>query len=429
MAMLHDDDHICKHCNKKTPHIHHCTPAEEAKRYTCGFCGTENVNHRHMCKEKLNNEEIGELDLIRKIGNEISYGPESVFTQKKVIEGILGIDDLRNIPDEICSVLFPLVKDGEEEGPIFEPWPPEDYEPVVAPEEPEVAPEEPKKEPEEESTTTLTLYTPPRVNIPVDPVPEQNSQAPCIVAVIAAIIGILIVLFLAFNLGQWLTRDETEPASFVSLRDTAGENTPITPPNIHETQTALAIEVRLIVEGTATANVTPTPNETETHATAVEIAKVTLTAIQAAIPTATPIPTSTPTITPIPTETPTPTNTPTPTITPTPTMTPSPTPTPLGVEGVYEDERISMEMYEVEYNVLYNVKGVVAYTGILLRFRFTNHTDEVFNLNYGYNNIKVVDDLGRKYSNFKWASVKTGNYFARNIVQPNAPYKFSVPYG
>ncbi|UYP46202.1 hypothetical protein NEF87_002487 [Candidatus Lokiarchaeum ossiferum] len=55
MAMLHDEEHICKHCNKKTPHIHHCTPVEEAKRYTCGFCGTENINHRHMCKEKLNN--------------------------------------------------------------------------------------------------------------------------------------------------------------------------------------------------------------------------------------------------------------------------------------------------------------------------------------------------------------------------------------
>jgi hypothetical protein len=53
MTMLFDDEHICKHCNKKTPHLHHCTPAEEAKRYTCKYCGTEKINHRHMCKEKL----------------------------------------------------------------------------------------------------------------------------------------------------------------------------------------------------------------------------------------------------------------------------------------------------------------------------------------------------------------------------------------
>lgn len=53
MAMLYDDEHICQHCQKRTPHIHHCTPVEEAKRYTCKYCGTENINHRHMCKEKL----------------------------------------------------------------------------------------------------------------------------------------------------------------------------------------------------------------------------------------------------------------------------------------------------------------------------------------------------------------------------------------
>ncbi len=52
-AMLYDEEHICKHCQQKTNHIHHCTPVEEAKRYTCKYCGTENVNHRHMCKPKL----------------------------------------------------------------------------------------------------------------------------------------------------------------------------------------------------------------------------------------------------------------------------------------------------------------------------------------------------------------------------------------
>lgn len=53
MAMLYDDEHFCKHCNKKVPHVHFCTPAEESKKYTCEYCGTENVNHRHMCSEKL----------------------------------------------------------------------------------------------------------------------------------------------------------------------------------------------------------------------------------------------------------------------------------------------------------------------------------------------------------------------------------------
>lgn len=53
MAMLYDEEHICKHCQKKTPHVHFCTPAEEVKRYTCEYCGAENINHRHICKEKL----------------------------------------------------------------------------------------------------------------------------------------------------------------------------------------------------------------------------------------------------------------------------------------------------------------------------------------------------------------------------------------
>ena len=53
MSMLHDDEHFCKHCNKKVAHVHFCTPAEESKKYKCEYCGTENINHRHMCSEKL----------------------------------------------------------------------------------------------------------------------------------------------------------------------------------------------------------------------------------------------------------------------------------------------------------------------------------------------------------------------------------------
>ena len=53
MAMLHDDVHFCKHCNKNVPHVHFCTSVEEAKKFTCEYCGAENINHRHMCKHKL----------------------------------------------------------------------------------------------------------------------------------------------------------------------------------------------------------------------------------------------------------------------------------------------------------------------------------------------------------------------------------------
>jgi hypothetical protein len=51
--MLYDDEHICQHCGKKIAHVHFCTPAEEAKRYTCEYCGQTNINHRHICKPKL----------------------------------------------------------------------------------------------------------------------------------------------------------------------------------------------------------------------------------------------------------------------------------------------------------------------------------------------------------------------------------------
>jgi transcription elongation factor Elf1 len=48
-----EEDFVCKRCNQKVKHVHYCTPEQEAKKFTCEFCGKENVNHRHMCKQKL----------------------------------------------------------------------------------------------------------------------------------------------------------------------------------------------------------------------------------------------------------------------------------------------------------------------------------------------------------------------------------------
>src|SRR5271157_1584433 len=51
--MLDDFDFYCERCAKKVPHVHFCNPEEEAKTYTCEFCGEENINHRHICAQKL----------------------------------------------------------------------------------------------------------------------------------------------------------------------------------------------------------------------------------------------------------------------------------------------------------------------------------------------------------------------------------------
>ncbi len=55
MTMLHDEEHICMHCKKKTDHVHHCTPIEKVKVFDCKYCGAKGINHRHMCKERLKN--------------------------------------------------------------------------------------------------------------------------------------------------------------------------------------------------------------------------------------------------------------------------------------------------------------------------------------------------------------------------------------
>jgi hypothetical protein len=47
------EEFFCKRCQKNVPHVHFCTPTEEAKTYKCEFCNKEGVNHRHMCKGKL----------------------------------------------------------------------------------------------------------------------------------------------------------------------------------------------------------------------------------------------------------------------------------------------------------------------------------------------------------------------------------------
>ena len=47
------EEFVCKRCKQKVKHVHYCTAVEEAKTFTCEFCGEEGVNHRHMCEEKL----------------------------------------------------------------------------------------------------------------------------------------------------------------------------------------------------------------------------------------------------------------------------------------------------------------------------------------------------------------------------------------
>jgi transcription elongation factor Elf1 len=48
-----EEEFVCKRCHQNVKHVHFCTPEQEAKKFTCEFCGAENVNHRHMCKQKL----------------------------------------------------------------------------------------------------------------------------------------------------------------------------------------------------------------------------------------------------------------------------------------------------------------------------------------------------------------------------------------
>lgn len=48
-----DEEFVCKRCQQKITHQHFCTPDGEAKRFTCEYCGEENVNVRHICAPML----------------------------------------------------------------------------------------------------------------------------------------------------------------------------------------------------------------------------------------------------------------------------------------------------------------------------------------------------------------------------------------
>jgi transcription elongation factor Elf1 len=48
-----EEEFICKRCQQKVSHVHFCTPEQEAKTFTCEYCGAKNVNHRHICHKKI----------------------------------------------------------------------------------------------------------------------------------------------------------------------------------------------------------------------------------------------------------------------------------------------------------------------------------------------------------------------------------------
>jgi hypothetical protein len=63
-----EEEFICKRCQQKVSHVHFCTPEQEAKTFTCEYCGAKNVNHRHICHKSKDTacpeqqgKEIGEV--------------------------------------------------------------------------------------------------------------------------------------------------------------------------------------------------------------------------------------------------------------------------------------------------------------------------------------------------------------------------------
>jgi transcription elongation factor Elf1 len=47
------DEYFCENCKGKGDHPHMCFPAESVKKFTCEYCGAENVTHKHICKAKV----------------------------------------------------------------------------------------------------------------------------------------------------------------------------------------------------------------------------------------------------------------------------------------------------------------------------------------------------------------------------------------
>lgn len=149
-------------------------------------------------------------------------------------------------------------------------------------------------------------------------------------------------------------------------------------------------------------------------------------------PTPSMTPTSPPSATPTETFTPTKTNTPsaTPTHTPTSTetSTPTPSPAPLSVGGKYEDDRISLELFDFRYGVGYPLGGVSFTASKVAYFEFCNKLPDVFNLSLKNRDFMLIDSKNRSYPNMSRSHIKTGNWNISGNFDPGVCDTFNVPY-
>lgn len=49
------DDYFCENCHEKGHIPHMCFPEEAVRKFTCEYCGKENVTHKHICHQKVGN--------------------------------------------------------------------------------------------------------------------------------------------------------------------------------------------------------------------------------------------------------------------------------------------------------------------------------------------------------------------------------------
>ncbi len=371
------------------------------------------------------------------VGNKVGFSGNTIYIRKQIILGILkshGIEkidvNVRQAIEELCG-----------SPPSFDPWPPLEPEAQmeVAPtqeydedsNQDEVAQPESELDPQMGQEPNMLLEPEPDTPFPQpEPSPEQEVREPFSLPFDLSLRNIGIgILVLALLFGAWRTiltirgdnpfTNETRESDLgVESAERVDDAEPTPPPTADLTATHQAQEN--VVNATLTARA-PTPDATLTQEGLDSQVALAVGATETALVTDTPLPTST--------NTPIPSSTPTPTETATPTNTPTPTAIPLAVGGIAEDDRISMQLVEVEYNKGFAIIGVGVTAGAMLHFEFTNIDVEEFHLAFIYRDlISLTDNLGREYNHFKRGPSGTGGTQVNEYLNRAETYKFNVPF-
>ena len=105
-----------------------------------------------------------------------------------------------------------------------------------------------------------------------------------------------------------------------------------------------------------------------------------------------------------------------------------PTVTPLGIDGTFEDERISLTLKDFRYSVSYPLQGVQQTAAMVADFEICNHLTVDFLPELKNGDFVLTDDDGRIYGHMHRSHIRTETWDKSGPYRPVTCTTFNVPY-